>query len=54
MKFIKLFFLITVVLITYNARVYSQKVPTLSLKAGIEGLLKRLLPEVTEVVAEEM
>jgi Fe-S cluster biogenesis protein NfuA len=27
---------------------------TFTLKAGIEGLLKRLLPEVTEVVAEEM
>jgi Fe-S cluster biogenesis protein NfuA len=27
---------------------------TITLKAGIEGLLKRMVPEVTEVVAEAM
>ncbi|MCL4132503.1 UNVERIFIED_CONTAM: hypothetical protein GTU68_065826 [Idotea baltica] len=27
---------------------------TITLKAGIEGMMKRMIPEVTEVVAESM
>ena len=37
-----------------NVLAYPKAPSTITLKAGIEGLLKRMIPEVKEVIAEAM